>query len=76
MEMAESNKPTLALLPNRSEEDEINNNGETLDNFNLRRSNRIFKPPEQLGSVPYFLTLILQSTYLQDPPEKKHLSRD
>ena len=55
--MAEVNKPTLALLPNRSEEDEINNNSETRDrdgNSNLRRSNRIFKPPERLGSVPYF----------------------
>ena len=48
-EMDESNKPTSALLPNKSEEDEINNNGETRDrvgNINLRRSNRIFKPPE------------------------------
>ena len=26
-EMARSSKPTLALLPNRSEEDEMNNNG-------------------------------------------------
>ena len=43
-EMAESKKPTLALLPNRSEEDKINNNGETQDrdgNTNLRGSNRI-----------------------------------
>ena len=56
-EMAESNKLTLALLRNRSEKDEFNN-GETRDrdgNTNLRRSNRIFKPPERLGSVPYFL---------------------
>ena len=55
--MAESNKPTLAVLLNRSEEDEINNNSETQDrdgNSNLRRSNRIFKPPERLDSVPYF----------------------
>ena len=56
-EITEGNKPTLALLPKRSENDEINNNGETRDrdgNNNLRRSNRIFKPPERLGSVPYF----------------------
>ena len=56
-EKAERNKPTLALLPNRSQEDEIDNNGETRDkdgNSNSRRSNRIFKPPERLGSVPYF----------------------
>ena len=56
-ELTDINKPTLALLPNRSEEDEINNNGETQDrdgNTSLRRSNRIFKPPERLGSVPYF----------------------
>ena len=56
-EMAESNKPTLALLPSRSEKDEINNNGGTQDrdgNSNLRRSYRIFKTPERLGSVPLF----------------------
>ena len=56
-EMSESNKTTLPLLLNRSEEEEINNNGETLDedgNAGLRRSNRIFKPPERLGSVAYF----------------------
>ena len=41
-DIAESNKPTLVLLPNRSEEDEINNNVETHyrdDITNLRRSN-------------------------------------
>ena len=56
-ETAEINKPTLALLPNRSEEDKSNNNGETQDrdgDTNLRRSYRIFKPAERLGSVPYF----------------------
>ena len=50
-------KPTLALTPNRSEEDEINNNDQTGDgdgNINLRRSNRRFKLPERLGSVPFF----------------------
>ena len=39
-ETTERNKSTLALLPNRSEEDEINNNGETRDgdgNISLRR---------------------------------------
>ena len=56
-DMNESNKPTLALSPTRSEKDEINNNDEEQDrdgNTNLRRLNRIFKPPERLGSVPYF----------------------
>ena len=56
-EMAEISKPTLVLVPNRSEEDEINNNDETRDrdgNINLRRSNRIIKPLERLGSAPYF----------------------
>ena len=51
------NKPALALLPNRSQEDEINDDGETRDrdgNFNLRRSNRTFKPPERLSSIPFF----------------------
>ena len=50
------NKPSLALLPNKSDWDEINNNIETADvddNFGLQRSNRIFKPPKRLGSVPY-----------------------
>ena len=50
-------KPTLALLPNRSEGDKINNNGETGEgdaNISLRRSNRIFKPMERLGNAPYF----------------------
>ena len=56
-ELAESNNPTLALLPNRSEEHAINNNGETQDSYgntNLSRSNRISKPQELLGCVPYF----------------------
>ena len=40
-------KPILELLPNRSEEDETNNNGETGDgdgNISLRKSNQLFKP--------------------------------
>ena len=57
-ETTEENKSTLAPpLSKRSEEDEIKNNDETRDGdaiINLRRSNRIFKPPERLGSVPYF----------------------
>ena len=56
-ETTEGNKSTLALLPNRSEENEINNNGETRHgdgNISLRRSNRIYKPLKWLGSVPYF----------------------
>ena len=56
-ETTEGNKSTLALLPNRSEENQINNNGETRDgdgNISSRRSNRIHKPLEWLGSVPYF----------------------
>ena len=49
-------KPTLALLPNRLEEVELNNIGETGDgdSNSLRRSNQLFKPPERLGSVPFF----------------------
>ena len=46
--------PALVLLPNKSEE-EIKNNGETMGgngNFSVRRPNRIFKPPDRLGSVP------------------------
>ena len=56
-EIDESNNPTLALLPNTSEEDKINNNGEEQDrdgNTNLRRPNRLFKPLERLGSVAHF----------------------
>ena len=53
---SERNKRTEVLLPNRSEEDDINKSGETQDaegNINLRRSNRLLKPQERLGSVPY-----------------------
>ena len=53
---SEKNKRTEVLLPNRLEEDDINKSGETRDtegNINLRRSNRLLKPPERLGSVPY-----------------------
>ena len=49
--------PALALLPNRSEEDEINNNVETIGrdgNVSVHKSNRTSKPPDQLGSVPYY----------------------
>ena len=49
--------PAPALLPSKSEEDEINNSGETMGgngSFSVRRSNRTFKPPDRLGSVPYF----------------------
>ena len=55
--LTEGNNPTLALPPNRSEEDKNNNNGDTRDgdgNISLRKSERIFKPPEQLGTVPFF----------------------
>ena len=56
-ETTEGNKTTLALLRNRSEEDEINSNGEARDangNNNLCRSNRRFEAPERLGCVSYF----------------------
>ena len=49
-------EPALALVPNKSEE-ENNNNGETIGgnyNFIVRRSNWTFKPPDRLGSVPFF----------------------
>ena len=48
----------LALQPNISEEEEINNNDETMGGsgiITVRRSNRLFKPPDRLGKVPYFL---------------------
>ena len=48
---------TLALLPNRSVEEEINNYSEARvgnGNISVLRSNRIFKPPERLGTVPFF----------------------
>ena len=59
-EATRGNKSTLALQPNRSEEDEIINNGETRvvdGNIGLRRSNRLFRtfePPKRRGSVSYF----------------------
>ena len=49
-------KQSLALLPNKSDWDEINDNvetGDVVDNISLQRSNRTFKPPERLASVPY-----------------------
>ena len=49
--------PALALLPNKSEEEEINNNGETIGgdgSISVRRSNRIFKPVDRWVSVPCF----------------------
>ena len=58
-DVTEGTKRTLPLLLNRSEEDEINNIGETRDgggNISLRRSNRIIKLHQQLGSVPYYKT--------------------
>ena len=54
-EVTDGNKPRPALLPNRSEGDEINTNDETRDedgNINLRRSNLFFEPLEPLDSVP------------------------
>ena len=48
-------RPTPALLPNRSEDDKIIDSGEMVDgdgNVSLRRSNRIIKPPKRSGSVP------------------------
>ena len=56
-EITKGNKPTVALLPNRPEEAENNNNSETRHrdgDINLRKSNRIFKLPERLRSVPNF----------------------
>ena len=52
--------PTLALLPNRSEGDKINNIGETMGgngNNSVRRSNRIYKTSKWLGSAPCFLKI-------------------
>ena len=48
---------TLALLPSRSKEEKINNNGQRGDGngkFGVRSSNRLFKTPERVGSVLYF----------------------
>ena len=49
--------PALALLPNKSEEDERNMNVETIGGngiISVCRSNGTFKPLDRLGSVPYF----------------------
>ena len=43
-------RPALALLQNKSEEEAINNNGETMDgdgNISVRRSNQVFKPTDR-----------------------------
>ena len=47
--------PPLALLLKKLEEEEINYNSETTDgdgNISAHKSNRMFKPPDRLGSVP------------------------
>ena len=56
-EVIKGNNPTFVLLPNRGEEDEINNIDEKRSgngNINEHKSNSKLKPPEKLGSVPYF----------------------
>ena len=73
-EIAESNKLTLALLPIRSKEDEINNNVETRDtdgNTNLRGSNRIYKPPERLSSVYHISNIKKTFTFSTGPIRKE-----
>ena len=50
-------KPALAILSNKSEEEERNTIGETMDgngNISVCRSNRTFKPSDRLCNVPYF----------------------
>ena len=47
----------LKLPPNKSEEEEMNHNGETMGgsgNISVRMSYRTFKPPDRLGGVPFF----------------------
>ena len=49
--------PTNTLVPNGSEEDEMDKNVETrcgIGNISVRRSNEKFKPPERLGNLTYF----------------------
>ena len=53
-------REALALLPNKSEEEEIINDRETMGgdgNISVRRSNRIFEPPDRLGSEPYYYNI-------------------
>ena len=73
-------RPTLALLPNKSEE-ELNNNGETMGgngNISVRRSNRTFTPPDRLGSVPYFwkCCLVLTRPTRKEPSKPKLMTRE
>ena len=74
-ELTEGNKPTLAMLPKKSEEDEIINSGETRDrdgNMNLRRSNWLFEPLERLGKAPYFQNWNM----FTGPIRKKHENKE
>ena len=53
--VTKGHQPKLALLPNRSEKDEMTNNSETGygdGKFSLGRSNGIILPPVRLASVP------------------------
>ena len=63
--------PALALLLNKSDDQEINSNGEFVErssklneSHKVRRSNRNFGSPEHLISVPYFQnTLVYEFNY-------------
>ena len=75
-------EPTLSLLPQRSEEDEVNDNGETRGgnvNVGVRSSNRTFKPPERRGIVPHFLisktTFFLFAVSTRKKPPKPKLMK-
>ena len=63
-------RPALALPPNKLEEQEINNNGETKGgngNISVRRFNPTFRPPDRVGYLLFFQS---NYQYLQDQPEK------
>ena len=50
-------EPALTLLPNRPQDEELNNNVEIMGgngNISVRRSNRSLETPDRPVSVPYF----------------------
>ena len=75
---------TLALLPNRSEDDARNNNGETRSgkgNISVCRSHRIFELVDQLGCVPFFLNSqmtfnLFKGPTRKIPPKPRHMTME
>ena len=78
LEVVEGNKPTLALLLNRSEEDEIHNNGETREGMVvIIYADQTEYLNHRKGSVVYrIFEPKLTINIFTRPTRKKHPNRD